>query len=549
MRRREVIGWFTLTLILTLSLTLPGAAAELHGAQMGGARLEAGPTRIDWLPQADYEQWVLTVAGPGDLYIRREFKGGKAPFLSLFDAKGDRLPDGTYTWELRGIPKAGALPREELLQSGHFFVREGSFVAVPMDTAARPPKAPHPNITAKNFVETGTLVVQNNACIGNQCGTSDASFSALKLKSTLPNILFDDVDVPCESPPCTSTAHDWALVINPSDVAQFSIKDVDGSLIPFSVAAGAPDNSLYVRSNGNVGLGTSTPAVRLDVRVNSSGEAAQRLQNSNATGYSATEYLDNAGNVALFFGLDNAASNTRINSLNNFPLVIFTNSTERMRITSAGSVGIGTSSPSSRLDIVANAPNADVVRIRNTDTTGFPGIDYLDNTGVTGLYFGLDNAANTTRLNSVNDKPIVILTNSTERMRVTSAGSVGIGTSSPSSKLHVNGGDIRVSGGSFIDDGVTLNAPDYVFEPNYKLMPLESLKEFLAQEKHLPNVPNAREVKEQGLNLSQFQMRLLEKIEELTLYTLSQQEQIGSLHKENSELRKRLEALEARQQP
>ena len=59
---------------------------------------------------------------------------------------------------------------------------------------------------------------------------------------------------------------------------------------------------------------------------------------------------------------------------------------------------------------------------------------------------------------------------------------IGIGTTTPASKLHVNG-DIRVSGGSFIDDGVTLNAPDYVFEPSYKLMPLEELREFVTQEK------------------------------------------------------------------
>ena len=75
-------------------------------------------------------------------------------------------------------------------------------------------------------------------------------------------------------------------------------------------------------------------------------------------------------------------------------------------------------------------------------------------------------------------------------------------------------------------------------------MPLEELREFVTKEKHLPNVPNAREVKEQGLNLSQFQMRLLEKIEELTLYTLSQQEQIADLHKENSDAKDRLESLE-----
>src|SRR4051812_229985 len=124
LRKRETIGWFSLVTIFALSLTLPGAATELPGAQMGGARLEVGPTRLDWLPQADYEQWVLTVAGPGDLYIRREFKSGKAPFLSLFDSKGDRLLDGSYNWELRGIPKPGSLQREGLLKSGHFFVRE-----------------------------------------------------------------------------------------------------------------------------------------------------------------------------------------------------------------------------------------------------------------------------------------------------------------------------------------------------------------------------------------------------------------------------------------
>ncbi len=91
--------------------------------------------------------------------------------------------------------------------------------------------------------------------------------------------------------------------------------------------------------------------------------------------------------------------------------------------------------------------------------------------------------------------------------------------------LEVFGGDIRVKGGNFIDDGGTLKAPDYVFEDGYRLMSLGELKEYVALEKHLPNVPSSEEIRKNGLNLSQFQMRLLEKIEELTLYTLEQQEE------------------------
>ena len=105
-------------------------------------------------------------------------------------------------------------------------------------------------------------------------------------------------------------------------------------------------------------------------------------------------------------------------------------------------------------------------------------------------------------------------------------GNVGIGTNSPSDRLHVSGGNIRVTGGAFIDDGTTLNVPDYVFEAGYALMPLEELRAYIAEEKHLPNVPSIDDVNAMGLNLSDFQMRLLEKVEELTLYTLQQDDMI-----------------------
>jgi len=311
-------------------------------------------------------------------------------------------------------------------------------VAAPEHTSARPPKPP---ITAKNFVETGSLVVQRNACIGDQCNTNDATFSALKLKSTLPNLLFDDVDIPCEDPPCIDTAHDWALLVNPSDVAQFSLRDVDGSLTPFTVAAGAPDNSLYVSGNGNVGLGTSTPAVRLDVRANAAGPlATARLQNSSATGYPGIEYLDNNGVVDLYVGLDNANANTRFNSINNFPIVFLTNSTERMRVTSGGNVGIGTASPSDKLDLSCDGAGATCMKIRNSSATGFSGVEFAEEGGTTVANSSVDNANNTFRFNAINNFPIVFLTNSTEHVRLDSDGDMGINCNNPTSDLVIASG-------------------------------------------------------------------------------------------------------------
>ncbi len=80
---------------------------------------------------------------------------------------------------------------------------------------------------------------------------------------------------------------------------------------------------------------------------------------------------------------------------------------------------------------------------------------------------------------------------------------------------------------------VTLNNPfpDYVFEKNYKLMPLSELKLFIATNKHLPNMASAKEV---SLNNNQVEIgelttKLLEKVEELTLYILQQQAEIDAL--------------------
>jgi hypothetical protein len=73
------------------------------------------------------------------------------------------------------------------------------------------------------------------------------------------------------------------------------------------------------------------------------------------------------------------------------------------------------------------------------------------------------------------------------------------------------------------------NIPDYVFEPNYKLLTLDELRSYITTNKHLPNVPSANEFAETGVDLGELNRLLLEKVEELTLYILQLEERTKRL--------------------
>ncbi len=80
--------------------------------------------------------------------------------------------------------------------------------------------------------------------------------------------------------------------------------------------------------------------------------------------------------------------------------------------------------------------------------------------------------------------------------------------------------------------------PDYVFEPDYDLLTLDELETYIAKNKHLPNIPSAKEIEKNGIGLGDLQVRELEKIEELTLYILQLNKRLEALEKENEELKK-----------
>ena len=114
-------------------------------------------------------------------------------------------------------------------------------------------------------------------------------------------------------------------------------------------------------------------------------------------------------------------------------------------------------------------------------------------------------------------------------------GNVGIGTSANSQyKLVVKGtahfckAIVKSTGGWC----------DYVFEPDYNLMPISELNNYIKQNKHLPEIPTTEQVEENDIDLGEMNKLLLKKVEELTLYLIKQQEQLDEQAEEINKLKK-----------
>lgn len=109
-------------------------------------------------------------------------------------------------------------------------------------------------------------------------------------------------------------------------------------------------------------------------------------------------------------------------------------------------------------------------------------------------------------------------------MTISRSGNVGIGIVNPSEKLDV-AGKIRACEVILEQN----NWCDYVFEANYNLLSIYEIEQFIKENKHLPNIPSAKEVSQNGIAISDMTQRLMEKIEELTLYIIQQHKEIELL--------------------
>jgi hypothetical protein len=222
--------------------------------------------------------------------------------------------------------------------------------------------------------------------------------------------------------------------------------------------------------------------------------------------------------------------------------------------------GAGTTS-STNTFVLRNSIGDTLLRMRDDGRMGinYNGTTYgrQMNLGGTGINFYTNNEAFFGGAVFPTDTSLVIWSNSNANNYLVlqpSWGNTGVGTYTPNAKFHVNGAQLIGSNSSRIATGFALSVdgtimsegntvlnstswPDYVFEKDYKLMPLDELEKKIEELNHLPNIPSAEEIQKKGIDLGPMATKLVEKVEELTLYLIQ-------MKKENNELKTRLEKVE-----
>ena len=252
---------------------------------------------------------------------------------------------------------------------------------------------------------------------------------------------------------------------------------------------------------GNVGIGVTDPDANLDISGGSNKLGILRV----------VQRVSGAAAYGLDIGLDPTDGDPVFSRIVNDVV------TEAMRFDRAtGKVGIGVADPDANLDISGGTNKLGILRV----------VQRVSGAAAYGLDIGLDPTDGDPVFSRIVNDVV------TEAMRFDRAtGNVGIGTTNPTYTLTVNG-TIRAKE-IIVDTGWS----DFVFEDNYRLRPLREVEQFISANKHLPGIPTEAEVKEKGVTLGNISSKLLQKIEELTLYLID-------LKKENNSLKAKLAVIE-----
>ncbi len=341
----------------------------------------------------------------------------------------------------------------------------------------------------------------------------------------------------------------------------FNVKTLATSLFfAFAVSAQAQtwDGSAVntYTTTGNVGIGVSTPTSPLQFSNVNRNKTAVLWEDNTANTHSYYGFGTNSNSLRYQVGHANAShvfyagTSTTVGAS--------TASREVMRITGTGGVGIGTSNPGSSLHV----NHADGAAIIISSTSGNSGAFAV--AGGSGWHSlpatigdvvvrsgnstnDLILAVNGGNGSTVNSGSILFSTGSAYsgkekvRMTVDNVGKVSIGEPSVFTLGTPGAYKLYVSEGILTEKlkvavKTTADWADYVFKPTYKLRSLTEVETFIKANGHLPEVPSAEEVVNKGIDMAEMDAKLLQKIEELTLYMIE-------LKKENEVLKAQMNTL------
>jgi hypothetical protein len=289
--------------------------------------------------------------------------------------------------------------------------------------------------------------------------------------------------------------------IGTTDNQPLIIKSFNQKIAEFQY--GFPSN-IYLGTNFNrVGigvLGTGAPTHTLEVGLADLFGGSQGVLGIRGTSYMS--HFNYGTNEDVYIRGGKAGSNVIVSD-----------------IPGLGNVAIGTNVPDANTKLTLQTPGdySTALSIRNPSGSA-----------VFNTYIGGPINGNTISLGTPGAMPIAFYTNSANRMFITASGHVGIGTDNPNPfyLLSVNG-RIRAK-----EVRINTDWADYVFENDYQLKPLSEVEAFIKQYKHLPGIQDAATLQKEGVDISAMQTKMMEKIEELTLYLIEANKQIEKLNQE-----------------
>lgn len=330
-------------------------------------------------------------------------------------------------------------------------------------------------------------------------------------------------------------------------------------LCRISLPAGAqwstPDASgnIYNTNSGNVGIGTTTPQVPLEVHVTGT------LGTTAGSTSEITRLYSNTGNGSQlrFYTYRYAAGNswltasTRVQAWTDvtpqayidfnpngglYALAFGSGSSEFMRITQTGNIGIWTNSPQTSLEVHSAASLgtsagsiAEIARFYSGTGNGsqlrFLTSRYANGTDWTSASTRVQAVTDGTNQGYIDFNPgggasgVAFGSGSAELMRIMPSGNVLIGKVSQANTGYL----LDVNGSARINQVVVnTTGADFVFDTAYRMAPLSEVEAYIRQQHHLPDISPAGEMEKEGLDVGENQTKLLQKIEELTLYIIEQ---------------------------